>query len=233
MLSADTSQGWHGYAKSGVRAKAHSHRLLQAKPQAPGSASESSEPIGSNSMHHLAPTEDADQASPSKTWHGAALNARYGQNSGQTLQTFEHWPRPERAKAGRRIMERQALTQQDPDYPDGFRLYGNETDVPWKAIYLAGGLLLAGVVLLFTGVGLWATDPEAHGMQAGHVHACTRSVRAEVRANNQTTNRVVPAGFVLFTLGLVMFVPGAYYSRIAYYAYKGHPGFSFDTIPAV
>ncbi len=42
-----------------------------------------------------------------------------------------------------------------------------------------------------------------------------------------------PAGFVLFTLGLVIFIPGFYYSRISYYAYKGHPGFSFDTIPAV
>lgn len=41
------------------------------------------------------------------------------------------------------------------------------------------------------------------------------------------------AGFVLFTLGLVIFIPGFYYSRIAYYAYKGHPGFTFDVIPAV
>ncbi|KAL0033169.1 hypothetical protein WJX79_007033 [Trebouxia sp. C0005] len=60
----------------------------------------------------------------------------------------------------------------------------------------------ARTILLFTGIGLWATDPDAHG-------------------------------FVLFTLGLVIFIPGFYYSRISYYAYKGHPGFSFDTIPAV
>ena len=44
---------------------------------------------------------------------------------------------------------------------------------------------------------------------------------------------LAPAGFVLFTLGLVIFIPGFYYSRISYYAYKGHPGYSFDTIPAV
>lgn len=60
-------------------------------------------------------------------------------------------------------MERQALTQQDPDYPDGFRVYSSDQEVPWKAIYLAVGLLVAGVVLLFTGVGLWLTDPAAHG----------------------------------------------------------------------
>ncbi len=60
-------------------------------------------------------------------------------------------------------MERQPLTQQGSDTPEGFRVYGNDTDVPWKAIYLAVGLLIAGTILLFTGVGLWATDPEAHG----------------------------------------------------------------------
>lgn len=130
-------------------------------------------------------------------------------------------------------MERQALTQQDPDYPDGFRLYGNEADVPWKAIYLAGGLLLAGVVLLFTGVGLWATDPQAHGMHIEHLQALTLTGSRGQSKHPDHTPFVVPAGFVLFTLGLVMFIPGAYYSRIAYYAYKGHPGFSFNAIPAV
>ncbi|DBA72779.1 TPA: hypothetical protein ACH3X2_010169 [Trebouxia sp. C0005] len=99
-------------------------------------------------------------------------------------------------------MERQPLTQRESDDPEGLRSYANEADVPWKAVYLAVGLLIAGTIMLFTGIGLWATDPDAHG-------------------------------FVLFTLGLVIFIPGFYYSRISYYAYKGHPGFSFDTIPAV
>ena len=60
-------------------------------------------------------------------------------------------------------MERQPLTDRDQDVPDGFRLYGDNADVPWKAIYLAVGLLVAGTVLLFTGIGLWLTDPNAHG----------------------------------------------------------------------
>ena len=58
-------------------------------------------------------------------------------------------------------MDRQPLTEQE--VPEGFRVYGN-ADIPWKAVYLAVGLLIAGTVLLFTGVGLWATDPNAHGM---------------------------------------------------------------------
>ena len=62
-------------------------------------------------------------------------------------------------------MERQALTQRDPDLPEDFRLYGSAGDVPpWKAIYLAIGLLVAGTVLLLTGIGLWATNPTAHGV---------------------------------------------------------------------
>eukprot|EP00891_Asterochloris_glomerata_P001197 jgi/Astpho2/1197/Aster-x0050 len=95
------------------------------------------------------------------------------------------------------------LSHQESGVPEDFRVYGQtSTETPWRSIYLAAGLLIAGVVLLFTGIGLWATDPDAHGL-------------------------------VLFVLGLVIFVPGAYFSRIAYYAYKGREGYSFDAIPNV
>ncbi|KAK2162793.1 hypothetical protein LSH36_91g02014 [Paralvinella palmiformis] len=32
-------------------------------------------------------------------------------------------------------------------------------------------------------------------------------------------------------LGLLMFIPGAYHVRIAYYAYRGYKGYSYDDIP--
>jgi hypothetical protein len=35
----------------------------------------------------------------------------------------------------------------------------------------------------------------------------------------------------LIILGVIMFVPGAYHVRIAYYAYRQYPGYSFDEIP--
>lgn len=39
---------------------------------------------------------------------------------------------------------------------------------------------------------------------------------------------------VFFTmLGSILFIPGFYYTRIAYYAYKGYKGFSFSNIPPV
>ena len=71
-------------------------------------------------------------------------------------------------------MERQPLTDSNQDIPEGFRTYGDNSDVPWKAVYLAVGLLVAGTVLLFTGVGLWATDPNAHGtsFQTKHLPVC-------------------------------------------------------------
>ncbi|KAG1326893.1 transmembrane protein [Cocos nucifera] len=34
-------------------------------------------------------------------------------------------------------------------------------------------------------------------------------------------------------LGSILFIPGFYYTRIAYYAYKGYKGFSFANIPDV
>ncbi|GMY35237.1 transmembrane protein 230-like [Fagus crenata] len=40
-------------------------------------------------------------------------------------------------------------------------------------------------------------------------------------------------GVFFAILGAILFIPGFYYTRIAYYAYKGYKGFSFSNIPAV
>ncbi|XP_077222664.1 uncharacterized protein LOC143856352 [Tasmannia lanceolata] len=40
-------------------------------------------------------------------------------------------------------------------------------------------------------------------------------------------------GIFFAMLGSVLFIPGFYYTRIAYYAYKGYKGFSFSNIPPV
>ncbi|KAJ1703518.1 hypothetical protein LUZ63_003297 [Rhynchospora breviuscula] len=40
-------------------------------------------------------------------------------------------------------------------------------------------------------------------------------------------------GMFFAILGGIMFLPGFYYTRIAYYAYKGYKGFSFSNIPPV
>ncbi|KAL3819569.1 hypothetical protein ACJIZ3_005474 [Penstemon smallii] len=40
-------------------------------------------------------------------------------------------------------------------------------------------------------------------------------------------------GIFFALLGGVLFLPGFYYTRIAYYAYKGYKGFSFSNIPPV
>ncbi|GKV36216.1 hypothetical protein SLEP1_g44368 [Rubroshorea leprosula] len=40
-------------------------------------------------------------------------------------------------------------------------------------------------------------------------------------------------GLFFAILGAILFIPGFYYTRIAYYAYKGYKGFSFSNIPAV
>ncbi|CAM8936096.1 unnamed protein product [Rhodiola kirilowii] len=40
-------------------------------------------------------------------------------------------------------------------------------------------------------------------------------------------------GLFFAVLGAILFIPGFYYTRIAYYAYKGYKGFSFSNIPPV
>lgn len=40
-------------------------------------------------------------------------------------------------------------------------------------------------------------------------------------------------GIFFAILGSILFIPGFYYTRIAYYAYKGYKGFTFSNIPAV
>nr|BAK00226.1 predicted protein [Hordeum vulgare subsp. vulgare] len=40
-------------------------------------------------------------------------------------------------------------------------------------------------------------------------------------------------GIFFTVLGVVMFIPRFYYTRIAYYAYKGYQGFSFANIPPI
>ncbi|XP_024445573.1 uncharacterized protein LOC7484040 isoform X2 [Populus trichocarpa] len=49
-----------------------------------------------------------------------------------------------------------------------------------------------------------------------------------------TYNRVGgDRGLFFAILGVVLFIPGFYYTRIAYFAYKGYKGFSFSNIPPV
>ncbi|KAK9099886.1 hypothetical protein Scep_023316 [Stephania cephalantha] len=40
-------------------------------------------------------------------------------------------------------------------------------------------------------------------------------------------------GLFFAVLGGILFIPGFYYTRIAYYAFKGYKGFSFSNIPPV
>lgn len=76
--------------------------------------------------------------------------------------------------------------------------------IPWKAVTLATLLMVVGVVLLTLGC-LAVT---------GHL-------------NTKYTDRMWP----MIVLGVLMFIPGAYHVRIAYYAFRQVPGYSFDDIP--
>ncbi|XP_074642943.1 transmembrane protein 230-like [Tubulanus polymorphus] len=76
--------------------------------------------------------------------------------------------------------------------------------IPYKAILLATALFVAGSLLIIIGALLLA----------GYIDA-------------KYADRTWP----VLILGALMFIPGAYHVRIAYYAYKGYAGYSFDDIP--
>lgn len=76
--------------------------------------------------------------------------------------------------------------------------------IPWKAVTLALTLLFTGVVLLILG----------SLIVSGHIDV-------------KYSDRMWP----MIILGVLMFIPGAYHVRIAYYAYRNVPGYSFDDIP--
>ncbi|XP_066246667.1 transmembrane protein 230-like [Euwallacea similis] len=77
-------------------------------------------------------------------------------------------------------------------------------EIPWRAITLATLLLVIGTSLLVFG-----------------------SLAVGGRIELEYPDRLWP----IIIIGIIMFIPGAYHVRIAYYAYKQVPGFSFDDIP--
>ncbi|ELT93559.1 hypothetical protein CAPTEDRAFT_20122 [Capitella teleta] len=76
--------------------------------------------------------------------------------------------------------------------------------IPYRAIALAAGLFLLGSMLIIVGSMLLS----------GFIDA-------------QYADRTWP----VLILGLLMFIPGAYHVHLAYNAYKGVPGYSYEDIP--
>uniref|UniRef100_A0A673HFY8 Transmembrane protein 230 n=1 Tax=Sinocyclocheilus rhinocerous TaxID=307959 RepID=A0A673HFY8_9TELE len=74
--------------------------------------------------------------------------------------------------------------------------------VPYKAIALATFLFLVGSVLIVVGSLLLA----------GYINY---------------PDRTIP----VLIIGILIFLPGFYHLRIAYYAFKGYRGYSYDDIP--
>ncbi|KAL5021297.1 hypothetical protein ScPMuIL_000452 [Solemya velum] len=76
--------------------------------------------------------------------------------------------------------------------------------IPYKAILLAAVLFLTGSLLIIIGALLLT----------GYI-------------SSEYADRTWP----VLIIGALMFIPGAYHVRIAYYAFKGYTGFSYDDIP--
>ncbi|URE43508.1 hypothetical protein MUK42_02313 [Musa troglodytarum] len=87
---------------------------------------------------------------------------------------------------------------------------------PVKEIALAVGLLVLGALGVVLGIIMAANEV---GGDRTHVVIFLLLL--------------VGLGVLIAILGSMLFIPGFYYTRIAYYAYKGYKGFSFSNIPPV
>ncbi|KAK3127588.1 hypothetical protein QOZ80_7AG0575390 [Eleusine coracana subsp. coracana] len=76
-------------------------------------------------------------------------------------------------------------------------------NTPWKSIMLALFLLLIGASLLSLSYFIFSHHMEGDGSQA----------------------------YGLLFLGILAFLPGYYETRVAYYSWRGAPGYSFASIP--
>ncbi|XP_043939079.1 transmembrane protein 230 isoform X2 [Protopterus annectens] len=95
------------------------------------------------------------------------------------------------------------LSDTDEGYID-LQFKKSPPKIPYKAIALAAALFLIGTVLLIIGALLLAG-----------------------RFDSQQNDKAWP----LLIIGILVFLPGFYHLRIAYYAAKGYRGYSFDDIP--
>ncbi|EFJ31165.1 hypothetical protein SELMODRAFT_69689, partial [Selaginella moellendorffii] len=82
--------------------------------------------------------------------------------------------------------------------------YDIPDQVPWKSILLAIALLLCGTIFIVI----------SHLIFTAHIGGETSQA----------------FGFLL--LGILVFLPGFYETRIAYYSWRGFKGYSYSRIPA-
>ncbi|XP_062398387.1 transmembrane protein 230-like [Sardina pilchardus] len=95
------------------------------------------------------------------------------------------------------------LANDDDGYID-LQFKKSPPKVPYRAIALATVLFLIGSLLIIIG-GL---------LQAGYFHVTHQ-------------DRTIP----VLIIGILVFLPGFYHLRIAYYAFRGYRGYSYDDIP--
>ncbi|XP_029644814.1 transmembrane protein 230 isoform X1 [Octopus sinensis] len=97
----------------------------------------------------------------------------------------------------------QRLSKSDDGFVD-MQFEKPPSKIPYKAIALATALFAVGTLLISIGALLLT----------GHI-------------SSEYADRTWP----LLILGALMFIPGSYHVMIAYYAYKGYEGYSFEDIP--
>lgn len=95
------------------------------------------------------------------------------------------------------------LTKTDEGFVD-LQFQKPQPRIPYKGIIFAASLFLCGTILIIIACLLFV----------GHI-------------NGNHSEGAWP----LLMIGALVFIPGIYHVRIAYFAYRGYPGYAFDDIP--
>ncbi|GAQ80044.1 hypothetical protein KFL_000450010 [Klebsormidium nitens] len=116
---------------------------------------------------------------------------------------YSRLPKDDESDAQRTSVRQRFPEPEESNVPDLRFTYTLPETVPWKSIFLALFLLTFGTLTLLL----------AYLIGTGHMGGDREQV----------------IGFTI--LGILLFLPGFYETRIAYYAWRGAKGYKFSSIP--
>ena len=110
-----------------------------------------------------------------------------------------------------------------------FKFKQKESHIPYKSIitaiilFVLGSIMIIIAALLYTG----HINVQVSFKDQNNLKMHKRPLQLFFSEQIKYSDRMWP----VFTIGMLMFIPGFYHVRIAYYAWRQYEGYSFDDLP--